>query len=133
MNVLLDTSAYTAWFKGLSDIKTVLQAAGTIYLSVFVVGEILDGFRSGTRYEANWRGLQSFLEDPRVKFLPATFVTADRYSRVFATLRAKGRMIPTNDVWIAAHAMEVGADLVSYDRHFGEIDGLVWVMPSAAT
>ena len=54
-------------------------------------------------------------------------MTADRYSRIMASLRARGRPIPTNDVWIAAHAMETGADLVSADSHFGHIDQVVWV------
>lgn len=52
---------------------------------------------------------------------------ADRYSRIAAALRAKGRPIPTNDVWIAAHAMETGTDSVSADGHFGHVDGIVWV------
>ena len=54
-------------------------------------------------------------------------MTADRYSRIMASLREKGRPIPTNDVWIAAHAMETGADLVSADGHFGHVDQVVWV------
>jgi predicted nucleic acid-binding protein len=29
-------------------------------------------------------------------------------------------------VWIAAHAMESGADLLSFDTHFEAVDGLVW-------
>ena len=37
--------------------------------------------------------------------------------------RAKGRPIPTNDVWIAAHAMETGADPVSAVRPGGYGDG----------
>ena len=49
------------------------------------------------------------------------------YSRIAASLRAKGRPLPTNDVWIAAHAMETGADLVSADRHFEHVDGIAWV------
>ena len=35
--------------------------------------------------------------------------------------------IPSNDVWIAAHAMETGADLVSADRHFEAVDGIAWL------
>ena len=58
-------------------------------------------------------------------------VTADRYSRIAASLRAKGRPIPTNDVWIAAHAMETGADLVSADRHFEHVDGIAWLRVTA--
>ena len=55
-----------------------------------------------------------------------TLTTADRYSRIAAALRTKGRPIPSNDIWIAAHAMETGADLISADRHFEQIDGLAW-------
>lgn len=57
---------------------------------------------------------------------PVTYATADRFGRVAAALRAKGRPIPTNDIWIAAHAMETGAELLSFDQHFAAIDGLVW-------
>ncbi len=41
--------------------------------------------------------------------------------------RAKGRRIPTNDLWIAAHAMETGADLVSAAHHFEHVDGIAWI------
>ena len=56
----------------------------------------------------------------------------DRYARIAAALRAKGRPIPTNDVWIAAHAMETGADLVSADGHFEYVEGIVWVQVTVA-
>ena len=36
----------------------------------------------------------------------------------------KGTPIPSNDISIAVHARETGADLVSFDGHFYEIDGL---------
>ena len=62
-----------------------------------------------------------------MSFVPVGPVTADRYSRIATSLRAKGNPIPTNDVWIAAHAMETGADLVSADRHFEAVDGIAWL------
>jgi tRNA(fMet)-specific endonuclease VapC len=129
VNLLLDTNVYSAFLRGKAEALELIRSASLIYLSVFVVGELFDGFRRGARAAENRRILQSFIAAPRVRFLPATIVTADRYSRVLAALKAKGRPLPTNDVWIAAHAMEVGADLVSYDQHFGEVAGLVWVMP----
>ena len=92
-----------------------------------VVGELIYGFRQGQRLEQNIAELRSFLERPYVSFVPVGPVTADRYSRIMTSLRAKGRPIPTNDVWIAAHAMETGADLVSADSHFEHIDQVVWV------
>jgi predicted nucleic acid-binding protein len=40
-------------------------------------------------------------------------------------LKAKGRPIPTNDIWIAANAMKHGLALYSLDTHFEEIEGLL--------
>ena len=39
--------------------------------------------------------------------------------------QAVGKPIPTNDIWIAAQAMENGSAVATSDRHFEEIDGLV--------
>ncbi|MYD89713.1 MAG: type II toxin-antitoxin system VapC family toxin [Caldilineaceae bacterium SB0662_bin_9] len=65
-------------------------------------------------------------------FVPVGPVTADRYSRVMTALKVKRRPIPINDVWIAAHAMETGADLVSADNPFGYVDGIAWVRMEAS-
>jgi len=35
-----------------------------------------------------------------------------------------GKPLPINDVWIAAHALETGAVVVTYDAHFKSIPGL---------
>lgn len=131
MRTLLDTNAYTAWKRGDAAVNELVRRSEELVLSSIVAGELLFGFRCGSRFEHNRRELDDLLRSPYVSFLPVTLVTADRFARVAAALRRKGRPIPTNDVWIAAHAMESGADLVSFDRHFGEIDGLAWVDPAA--
>jgi len=76
--------------------------------------------------------LDAFLANPYVEFLPVTLETADRFGRVAALLRKKGRPIPTNDIWIAAHAMESGAELLSSDDHFEHVDGLAWSLVGRA-
>lgn len=40
--------------------------------------------------------------------------------------RKQGTPIPSNDIWIAAQTMESGAELVTMDRHFEKINGLVY-------
>ncbi len=95
-------------------------------MSTVVVGELLFGFRNGSRYETNRRDLEEFIENAYVTLLPVTFITSDRFGRISSALRRKGRPIPTNDIWIAAHAMESGAELLSFDRHFEEVDGIAW-------
>lgn len=66
-----------------------------------------------------------FLGRPRVHVQPVDEQTAAHYSQVHQQLRAKGRPIPTNDLWIAAGALQRGFSLFSYDSHFTHVDGLV--------
>ena len=127
MRVLLDSNAYSEFMRGNHHAGEIVRGAEQILLSAVVIGEQLYGFRQGPRYQQNLVELRSFLERPYVSFVPVGPVTADRCSRIMVSLRAKGRPSPTNDVWIAAHAMETGADLVSADRHFEHVDGIAWV------
>ena len=127
MRLLLDSNAYSRYMAGDAALGDLVQAADEVLLSAVVIGEQLFGFRRGTRYEENLAQMRTFLNHPHVRFLPVGQVTADRYSRIMAALRARGRPVPTNDAWIAAHAMETGADLVSADRHFEHIDGIALV------
>ena len=129
MKVLLDTNAYTALFRGHEDVAARVRRAEQVLVSVIVAGELLFGFRNGSRYEANRTELEDFIASPYVALLPVTLVTSDRFGRIAASLRRKGRPLPTNDIWIAAHAMESGAELISFDRHFEQVDGIAWVQP----
>ena len=131
MRLLLDSNAYSHLKRGHRPIAEIVRGSAAILVPLVVIGELLYGFRNGSRFERNVRELHAFLDNVRVSVPPMSLTTADRYSRIAAALRAKGRPIPSNDIWIAAHAMETGADLVSYDRHFGEVDGLVWIPVSA--
>lgn len=130
MNVLLDTNAYSALLRGDGAVADCVSRSSHVFVSLIVAGELIYGFRAGARFRRNMADLNEFLENPYVTLLPVTLVTADRFGRIAADLRAKGRPIPSNDIWIAAHAMETGADLVSFDGHFAAIGGLAWVDPS---
>ena len=44
-----------------------------------------------------------------------------------AGLRKKGKPIPTNDIWIASVAFQHGFPLVTKDRHFEHISGLILI------
>jgi len=129
VKILLDTNAYTALFRGHQGVAGLVRRADQVLVSTVVAGELLFGFRNGSHYEANRRELEEFLSTPYVTLLPVTLVTSDRYGRIAAALRRKGRPIPTNDIWIAAHAMESGSELLSFDRHFEEIEGIAWILP----
>jgi tRNA(fMet)-specific endonuclease VapC len=122
--VLLDTTAYTAFMLGTAEVVEVVAHADKLYLNSIVLGELLGGFAAGTREPKNRAELARFLDSPRVTTLPITTQTADSYALVYAGLRRKGQPIPTNDLWIAASALEHGAALLTRDVHFAAIDGL---------
>ena len=130
MKVLLDTNAYVALRRGEEAVSALVRGAEKVVLSAIVIGELLHGFRNGTRAADNAKDLARFLEQPEVMFLPVGWDTADRFGRIATSLRKQGTPIPTNDVWVAAHAMETGADLISFDRHFEHVHGLAWVLPT---
>jgi tRNA(fMet)-specific endonuclease VapC len=127
MRILLDTNAYSALLRGIESVVERVTRAEEVLLSTVVAGELIFGFRQGTRLRKNLAEFDTFLENPHVTVVPVSLATADRFGRIAVALRAKGRPIPTNDIWIAAHAMETGADLLSFDTHFGEVDGIAWV------
>lgn len=130
MRLLLDTNAYAAMRANDPALHALFRRADDVLLSAIVVGELLFGFEHGSRRDENVATLSRFLDQPRVRLLPVTRITADRYARIATALRRKGRPIPTNDIWIAAHALETGSDLVSFDEHFAAVDGLVWIQPA---
>ena len=121
MNVLLDTSAYSALQRGHQPVLDVLRRSEMVGVSAVVLGELYSGFRTGNRWPENTAQLAQFLSKPSVRVLNVTEETALRYAEVDVYLRKKGRPIPRNDVWIAAVALEHGLQLLTLDVHFREI------------
>ena len=105
MRILLDSNAYSQLMRGHDRVAELVRNAREVLLSAVAVGELMYGFRQGSRFKRNVAQLRSFLDSPYVSFVPVGPVTADRYSRIATLLRAKGRPIPTNDMWTAAHAL----------------------------
>ncbi len=124
MRLLLDTSAYSALMRGSEAVATRVRKAQSLLFSSIVAGELLYGFRNGSRYVENREQLEAFLANPYVTLMPVTLTTADRFGLIAAALRKNGTPIPANDIWVAAHALESGADLLSFDAHFDHVAGL---------
>jgi tRNA(fMet)-specific endonuclease VapC len=123
--LMLDTSAYSAFKRGHPEAIDALRQASSILMPSIVLGELLAGFEVGGRREENRRELVEFQHSPRVRIVQITEDTAERYARIYAHLRTAGRPVPTNDLWIAASAMEHGAELLTTDRHFLDVPQVV--------
>jgi predicted nucleic acid-binding protein len=50
--------------------------------------------------------------------------TITHYAGIGNELRALGRPIPTNDIWIAALARQHDMPILSQDRHFDYVSGI---------
>jgi tRNA(fMet)-specific endonuclease VapC len=125
MKILLDTNAYVGFKLNLKPVVDTIAKAELIYFSPIVLGELMFGFRNGSRFADNMEDLNHFLRHEAVELIQIGNLTADRYSRIASYLKRQGTPIPTNDIWIAAQTMEYGAELVTSDKHFEHISGLV--------
>ncbi len=128
MKLLLDTSAYVGFKLNYSNLVEYLTQAHSILISPIVYGELLFGFRNGSRFQENTNELNQFLSFEAVEMIQISDITADRYSRIAVNLKKQGSPIPSNDIWIAAQTMETGAELVTMDRHFEKVNGLIYCL-----
>ncbi len=122
--ILLDTSAYSRLRQGSEEVLDVLSHADLVHMSVFVLGELYAGFKGGSKEAANRELFERFLKRPTVRVLAATKETAEVFAEIKNTLKRAGTPLPLNDVWIAAHAVETGSVVVTFDSHFRQIPGL---------
>lgn len=129
MRVCLDTNAYSRLMGGHPPLNELLESADEILLPATVLGELHAGFEKGARRAENRRQLSEFLALPGVDAISITPDMAERYGHLVGQLSRAGTPIPTNDVWIAAVAMDTGSRLVSYDGHFQHVQGLILLSP----
>ena len=127
--VLLDTNVYAAFKRNDQLTIDLVRRSEFIGVSVVVLGELLAGFKCGTREGQNRLELDQFLDSPRVSVLQLDEETSEFYGAIFADLKCKGRPIPSNDIWIAASALQHGLALASNDEHFRFVSGLLLAFP----
>jgi len=123
--LMLDTTAISAYFKGHQGIRVSMSSAGEIYLNPVVIGELLAGFIMGSREERNRQVLEEFIASPRVRIIYIDEETSERYAAILAYLREQGSPVPTNDLWIAASAMQYGLKVLTTDKHYLKIPQII--------
>ena len=123
--VLLDTSAYSALMRGDERVLQVLREAEEVCVTPVILGELMAGFLAGGKRKANETLLKEFLDSPRARVLPLDEGTSERYAVIVQSLRKAGTPIPTNDLWIAASAMQHGLKVLTTDAHFRKVQQIV--------
>jgi tRNA(fMet)-specific endonuclease VapC len=87
-----------------------------------VLGELPYGALRAQRREAQLSLIRDFLQTA-ILLLPDQSTT-ERYGQVKAELAGIGKLIPDNDIWIAATARQLDLPLVTRDAHFSVVPRL---------
>lgn len=124
MSILLDTNRYTDFCKAVPEAVAPVTAAERVFLPFVALAELRGGFQAGTLARENERTLARFLASERVSVLYPDETTTQVYAGLFAQLRRQGTPIPTNDIWIAALALQHNLALLSRDAHFDNLPQL---------
>ncbi len=120
--MILDTNAVSAILDGDSALAAVLSVAERHHLSAITLGE----YRYGLKFSRHKRALESLLESLESEsfLLALDNGTARYYADIRGELKAAGKPIPENDLWIAALARQHRLPIVSRDRHFDSVHGV---------
>ena len=120
--MIVDTNALSAFADGSSLAIAALQAAGEVSVPVIVLGEFCYGITHSRRRREYEAWLEQYL--PAFRVLEVTAETAVEYAQLRSELRQLGRLIPANDIWIAALCRQHDLPLLSRDAHFDHVKRL---------
>jgi tRNA(fMet)-specific endonuclease VapC len=118
LNCLIDTNRYRDFCDGDETTVAILRKAESIAMPFVVLAELRAGFACGKKTLENEKVLIKFLNKPRVSVLYPDEGTTHQYASLYRQLRSQGTPIPTNDIWIAALAIQHGLLLCTKDAHF---------------
>ncbi|MGA9017681.1 MAG: type II toxin-antitoxin system VapC family toxin [Candidatus Cybelea sp.] len=127
MRIVLDTNRYGDLFVGLAQTVELIEHAETVFVPFVVLAELRAGFAFGRRQAENERVLRHFLSRDGIATLFADDQTTQQYATIYRQLRKQGTPIPTNDMWLAALALQHDLALHDRDKHFDHLPQLVRV------
>lgn len=122
VKLVLDTNAYCLCNAGNASALEQVERAEALFIPAVVYGELYYGLVHGARLAKNVRRLDDFIEKFDVQIIQVNTDVARKYGDIYASLRKRGKPIPTNDIWIAACTMSIGGTLLTADRHFTHVE-----------
>lgn len=120
-NFIADTSVIVCLLRGDSQVEEKLR--GKDFAITFVTFAELDvGILKANDPLAAAQRCAEVLSG--LKVFSGSGKTPALYARIFHDLQKRGKMIPINDIWIAAIAIETNLPILARDEHFSRIQGL---------
>jgi tRNA(fMet)-specific endonuclease VapC len=120
---LLDTNIIIAVFANDPSVSDRLKRDDEVFVPSIALGEMFYGTFRSSRSVHNLQRLQDFMD--ALSILSCGAETARWYGKIKSTLRAKGRPLPENDIWIAAIAVQYDLAVATRDTFFREIAEIV--------
>jgi tRNA(fMet)-specific endonuclease VapC len=118
---MLDTSTVGQLVKKHSNVArhVIGVPMASLCISAITAGEVLYGLARRPDAVLLHRAVTELVR--RVAVLPWDFSAAERYGILRAELDRSGRPVGSLDLLVAAHALAIGAVLVTNDRAFSQI------------
>jgi predicted nucleic acid-binding protein len=120
--LILDTNALSAAADHQPGAVELISRAALIAVPVIVLGEYRLGIAQSRRKAVYEGWLREWIA--AVNVLDVDESTTQHYAAIGLELKAKGKPIPANDLWIAALCRHHKLPLLSRDRHFDVVDGI---------
>jgi tRNA(fMet)-specific endonuclease VapC len=124
--LLLDTNAAIGMLNRSPAIRPPLSASESVSLPLGALGELEFGARNSANVQRNLDAIEDLLKE--IPLVAPDRRTAAIYGEIESALRRKGRPIPSNDIWIAAQAMQHDFEVLTRDKHFREVEGIAVCM-----
>ena len=119
---LLDTNVVIALFSEEITVQEKVRNAAVVALAPPIIGELCYGAQKSNKVSENLHKINRFVQQNA--FFPCDLETAQWFGIIKDRLRRKGTLIPDNDIWIAAVAMQRELILATRDSHFDEVESL---------
>ncbi len=120
--MILDTNALSAFLDQAPEAVEVISDARQLAIPVIVAGEFAFGIAQSRHRGAYEKSLQRMLD--RCDVLEIGLETARHYAAIRLELKAAGKPIPANDLWIAALSRQHAKPVMSRDAHLDFVAGL---------
>lgn len=121
MRILFDSNRYKDFCCSEPEILKCVQHSDRIFFPFVVIAQLRAGFACGTKAKKNEAVLTQILSQNCVDVIYPDEETTHHYAYLFKQLRDQGTPIPTNDLWIAAIAVQYDLVLASRDKHFMDL------------
>jgi len=118
----LDTSVVVPHLRGDNLLSARLAQVANLHMPWVVLGELRFGAQRAVRPQEAIAQVRAFLRT--VALLLPDEGTAELYGDLKAELARIGKLIPDNDLWIAATARQLDLPLVTRDAHFSVVPRL---------